>query len=329
MTTSSPKVHIAVLIYNSGLYLDHCLDSLSKQSYSNLQVDLIYTESQDFSLTIINKYIKKYPELFVLHTTDFQSIAKSRSLALKLMNDGKYIIFVDGDDWVEPEFISCLVENAEAQDADVTCCSFITHRPKGNKISNIKYYPNLSDRLIHNTRYLSIVWNKLIKRSIIEKYKIDFNPDLSIGEDFDFMCKILLSTAKVIYIDQALYNYRTNTKSVTTKKNESQIESELHVTLEFEKLAKEKGLYEQLKDFIEYRKFEIKTNYLFALKEPDFEAFRKCCPEITTFSPYSTANFFRTLIFKQAIKGNDRIAKLGSKLRELIKNPLRILVRDQ
>ena len=318
MTNPNPKVSIAVLIYNSGLYLDRCLGSIAKQTFQNIEVDLIYTESTDFSYTIIQKYIKLNPDVFKLHQTNFQSIAKSRSQALSVAS-GEYLIYVDGDDWVEPDYIEKLVSKAAADDADVVVCNFRTYSDRGVKEYPLHLYDNTIDMLNHNVRYMSVLWNKLFKLSFIRKYNFNFDPSLIIGEDVYFVYQVLLNNPKIIFITDMLYNYRNNYKSITRKKNKTQIQDDIKVINFFEGMIKERKLEKDYDEFLKYRKFELKTNYLFALPEPDFPEFEACYPEIKDIPKYSRLSGIKRIIFKSAIKQNYKTARFWFKFRRMLK----------
>ena len=176
------RVSTIIPVYNVEQYLPQCLDSVLSQSYSDLQVILIDDGSTDSSGAICDEYAKRDSRIVVIHQKN-SGAAAAKNAGLRIAN-GKYLSFVDSDDYLESDAYAHMVELLEAQRADVVQCAF-----------NDVYIDNLVSHQIQedqreftNTQYLEqftkdwtcgLLWDKLYVRSIFdgvffeEGHKID------------------------------------------------------------------------------------------------------------------------------------------------------------
>ena len=111
MKKNNPLVSVIVPVYNVGNYLEKCLNSIVKQTYHNFEVILIDDGSEDMSGDICDRYAFKYDYIRVYHQ-DNKGVVSARSVGIYNAK-GKYIAFVDSDDWIEETFLSVLVETIE------------------------------------------------------------------------------------------------------------------------------------------------------------------------------------------------------------------------
>ena len=110
-------ISIVIPVYNVEKYLKQCLDSIINQTYTNLEIILVDDGSTDNSGTICDYYSKIDKRIRVIHKkNEGQSIA--RNIGIKVSN-GKYIGFLDSDDWVEQDMYRFLIENIEKYNADI------------------------------------------------------------------------------------------------------------------------------------------------------------------------------------------------------------------
>ena len=114
------KVSIIVAIYNTGKYLKPCLDSLVNQSFKDIELILIDDESSDGSEKICDEYAAYDNRIKVIHKKN-EGISMARNTG-KLHAISKYIVFIDGDDYVEKDMIKDLYENIIKYDADIVEC---------------------------------------------------------------------------------------------------------------------------------------------------------------------------------------------------------------
>ncbi len=115
-------ISIIVPFYNMQKYLDRCLESILKQSFHDYEVVCVDDGSTDMSGEICEQYREKHDKIKVYHIAN-QGVSNARNYGLSRMK-GKWFAFVDADDWIEPNYLSLLYENAIHNDCDVSACFF-------------------------------------------------------------------------------------------------------------------------------------------------------------------------------------------------------------
>ena len=207
-------VSIIVPVYNEGKHLTHCLNSLLNQSYENLEIICVDDGSTDNSLNTLNEYSNKYSRI-IIYTQSHKGISESRNNGLSKAN-GKYILFVDGDDWIEKDTIKLLYENAENNDSDLVLYNAIEEYPdkqrkriyplnnKDIDWNNFSFDYNFNKKLVLNT-YL-VIWTHFFKKSFLDKYNLQFKHKLF--EDNLFHIKVMIYAKKISYQPKILYHYR-------------------------------------------------------------------------------------------------------------------------
>ena len=208
-------VTIIVPIYNMELYLKECLDSIVKQSYSHLEILLINDGSTDRSLKICNEYQKKDKRIKVI-SKENGGLSSAKNMGLASAN-GKYIAFVDADDYVEPNFIEVLYKNIKLTASSLSICGYYkTYPEKEIKIVGSDFIVNGTEKyVLLFSKYQSQTvasWNKLYDKSIFASLKF---PDGINHEDTYLIPDILYNAKKVSYImSECLYHYRQRGDSI-------------------------------------------------------------------------------------------------------------------
>lgn len=226
----TPKVSIIVPIYNVEPYLRQCLDSLVNQTYKHIEIICVDDGSVDASGVILDEYAKADNRIIVIHTVN-SGVSSARNTALYIAS-GQYIMFVDGDDWIELDTCEISISSAEKNNADVVIWSYMREfdgRSLPKKISLCKSaFCGNECRDLHrrmfglvgnelsmpeNADALSTVWGKLYRNHIIREKRIAFSDLNRIGtyEDGLFNIEYFLHVQKVVYIDEYLNHYRKNT----------------------------------------------------------------------------------------------------------------------
>ena len=224
-------VSVIVPIYNVEIYVGKCIESIINQSYKNLEIILIDDGSTDSSLSICKKYEKKDDRIKVIQKNN-EGVSITRNLGIEL-SKGKYIQFIDSDDYIEKNMIEFLVKNIEKTNADLAMCA-ISIFNSNKKISEEKL--NVSCKLCSIKEYLDILntiktglicgstWNKLYVSNVIKLNKIKFYESISYAEDFMFNMNYLkyVNLINIEGLDKIFYNYRKENKdSLTCKKKET------------------------------------------------------------------------------------------------------------
>ena len=124
-------VSILVPVYNVEAYLSQCIDSILAQTYKNLQVVLVNDGSTDGSLEVCQTYAEKDARVETHHKEN-SGVADTRNCLLEKVK-GYYVLFVDSDDWIEPDMVECLLRYALEYDADVVNCGNVINDAPCNK----------------------------------------------------------------------------------------------------------------------------------------------------------------------------------------------------
>lgn len=205
-----PKISVIIPVYNAEKYLRKCLDSVMHQTiFDQLEVVAVNDGSTDASGSILADYADKYSNVNVM-TQKNQGIAKARQAGLKNTRGG-YIVYLDDDDFLNPNMYEVLLKVAEQNDADYVYCNYsfypkaVTTKAKWFKPYKGKLDWNLIER---NTQ----PWNKLIRRDLAERiHMADLLPEYSDSVYVD----LLIHAKKIVCVDQELYNYRVGHASVS------------------------------------------------------------------------------------------------------------------
>lgn len=226
----APKVSIIVPVYNVEQYLRQCMDSLVNQTYKNIEILCVDDGSIDDSGVILDEYAKMDNRIIVIHTVN-SGVSSARNTALSIAS-GQYVMFVDGDDWIEPDTCGISISSAEKNNADVVMWSYMREfdgRSLPKKISlhqpvfvgeeccelHRRMFGLVGSELSRpeNADALSTVWGKLYRNSIIQEKRVAFSDLKRIGtyEDGLFNIEYFLRVQKVVYIDKYLNHYRKNT----------------------------------------------------------------------------------------------------------------------
>lgn len=206
-----PEISIIVPVYKAELYLPKCIESILGQTFTNFELILVDDGSPDNSGMICDSYAKKDNRIKVIHQAN-SGVSTARNSALDLAV-GKYIMFCDSDDWVEPDWCKCLYETMKVPNVVMALCG---HKEwKDDTVINIHCFENSKDKMklseIFGDPIAGVPWNKIFIREQICKYKLRFPVEISNGEDLRFVFNYLATYSgdkEVILLPQALNNYR-------------------------------------------------------------------------------------------------------------------------
>jgi glycosyltransferase involved in cell wall biosynthesis len=215
-------VSVIVPVYNVGNYIEKCLRSIIHQDYASIEVFVVDDGSTDESGIICDKVAAEDCRIKVLHQKN-QGVSVARNAALALCK-GAYCCFIDGDDYLSPDFISKLLNGFTEFDCDLVCCGVCRERWNGSIVWNrgIKE-TTLYERTeaiistITPTGCAGWPFNKMYKLSIIKQYGITFDATLKYCEDEVFVLTYFTHINKMAYIKDVLYHYMENPMSANQK----------------------------------------------------------------------------------------------------------------
>lgn len=241
-----PKVSVIVPVYNVEKYLKKSLESLVNQTLDDIEIIVINDGSTDNSKEILDLYKEKYSKKIKYLEKENGGLSDARNFGIPYAT-GEYIAFLDSDDYVELNTYETMYNVAKKENSDMVECNFIWEYPSKSKIDQGVIYNNKKEMLIHAR---VVAWNKLIKRELIESYKIEFPKGLRY-EDVEFFYKMVPHYNKVSFVKEPLIHYIQRESSISKVQNEKteEIFSVLNNVIEY---YKSNNLYEEYKDELEY-----------------------------------------------------------------------------
>jgi glycosyltransferase involved in cell wall biosynthesis len=243
---NQPLVSVIIPVYNVEEYLCECIDSVINQKYKNLQIILVDDGSTDSSGKICDDYAKKDGRVCVVHKNN-SGPSKTRNVGLEHAK-GKYIYFLDSDDYIELNALELLVNTAESDGADLV---FFDARSFSDDGAQIKQgyvvkgtyeskngYEVLTD--LHNNKdYHCAIYLLFISRKLISDNKIAFLESAYCSEDMLFTYQIYCHAKKTVQCKNTLYHRRYRSGSIVTSgKNKRHFRSC-------------RDVYEEIRDFSE------------------------------------------------------------------------------
>lgn len=220
MIVNNETISIICPVYNVAAYLDRCLRSILDQTYTNIEVILVDDGSSDGSGLICDQWKSKDDRVVVLHQKN-KGLSNARNEGLKFAH-GKYIGYVDSDDWIAHDMYQILHDCITKEKADIACGKVV--RVTGEKVDDSsgcpysymvetkdeyakKYFRITSDQTVH------YVWNKLYRRSVADKIRF---PEGLIAEDVEGFFYALVNSDKIVNVDRDMYYYRYNPKGISS-----------------------------------------------------------------------------------------------------------------
>ncbi|WP_313983076.1 glycosyltransferase family 2 protein [uncultured Solobacterium sp.] len=217
---NTPIVSIIVPVYNAAKPLDRdktvlhrCIDSILNQEYRDYELIIVDDGSKDESGKILDEYAAKDSRIKVIHKEN-SGVSNTRNLAIQNAR-GKYIQFLDADDWITTDATKSLVRTMEESKADLVIADF--YRVVGENTSHkgridsdkVLTRDEFADYMIQNPAdyYYGVLWNKLYKKSIIDAYHLKMDASLSWSEDFIFNLEYLLHVKHVAPLQLPIYYY--------------------------------------------------------------------------------------------------------------------------
>lgn len=266
-----PLISIICPIYNCEEFLPACLDSILQQNYANWELILIDDGSEDKTLAICNQYTQKDSRIKIL-TQGHKGTSKARNYGLQVAK-GEYVLFVDGDDYIDPDHIEILYARAKEYDADISIGSMTVFDIELNRDITKTYLqsPKTDGLLSKEQAFENMIYRrgfggeiaaKLFKSSLIKNLRFDENE--TIGEDFSFNCQSLHLANKIVFTYDISYHYIRHLGSSTRVKDPDFFEKRI---IAAEKLAKFiKKFYPNLKQaqdvFYVFTVFGILHSYI-------------------------------------------------------------------
>lgn len=248
-------VSIVVPIYNVEKYLEKCVQSIQAQTYENLEIILVDDGSPDMCGSMCDAYARQDDRIKVLHKKN-GGLSDARNEGTKLAT-GKYLLFVDSDDFIELDLIQKTVESAEKYQSDIVLFDHKRLDPDGtieinsmtgipeNQRFSLQEYPKIMMESIS-------ACNKLFLREFYVKSKIQF-PVGHYYEDLGSSPKYLLAAENLSYVKEPFYNYAIREGSImSATKEEKNYQDRCKMVESVTKYYREENAYDQYLSELEY-----------------------------------------------------------------------------
>lgn len=214
-------VSVIIPVYNPGLVLKRCLKSVIDQSYQSLEIIIVNDGSTDGSDEICRSYTEIDKRIkYICQPNTGVSASRNKGLAIA---KGKYICFIDSDDYVDSDYVSSMVDEIKRTAADIVIQGlkvFVNNKlSKEERFeSKFSYVDGLSDELFDKIFYFAGPYCKLFKSSIIRDFGISFPTDMSYGEDALFYYQYLEHCRSIRLIPNTSYCYQAfNQEALSSK----------------------------------------------------------------------------------------------------------------
>lgn len=241
-----PKVSVIVPVYNVEKYIERCLESLVKQTLQDIEIIVVNDGSTDNSEVIIKEYEKKYSDKIKNYTKQNGGLSDARNFGMQFAT-GEYIAFLDSDDYADITLYEKMYNRAIEQNCDYVECNFIwKYDNKEKKDIGIKYTDK--HQMLATARV--VAWNKLIKKELIDKTRIQFPKGLRY-EDVEFFYKLLPYIQNFGFVEDCLIYYVQRASSIANTQNErtGEIFKVLDNVIDYYKAS---GFYNEYKKELEY-----------------------------------------------------------------------------
>ncbi|MBQ6210565.1 MAG: glycosyltransferase [Prevotella sp.] len=215
-----PIISIVIPVYNVEKLLRKCLDSILSQTFTDYELIIVDDGSADQSGKICDEYKEKDQRIVSVIHQENQGSSAARNAGLSLAK-GKYLSFIDADDWVEPQYLQSMLDCAEREHADLVISSFIRESTDYPALYNRNEPKDLSKRAVvlgYFTNLHAGLWNKLVLRELFVKNGIAF-PQYNYYEDMVVSTKITIAASNIVYSDTPLYHYVVHDSSMTQLQN--------------------------------------------------------------------------------------------------------------
>lgn len=219
----SIKFSVIIPTYNCGKYISKCLDSIISKNYDNIEIIIVDDGSTDDTFKIVKKYKNNYKKIIKAYKHSHKGVSSSRNFAMK-KSSGEYLVFVDGDDYLENDVFSyinsqyslvdCYVGTFDSISDSEEIKPLISEELNSDKINGKS--PEVVLEYFYQKRLIHTMWRFIVKRSIIRDKKIYLTPNI-IREDEEWVTRMLIECESFKLMPFKHYVYRKHDGSIMSK----------------------------------------------------------------------------------------------------------------
>ncbi|HAH78781.1 MAG TPA: glycosyl transferase family 2 [Ruminococcaceae bacterium] len=265
-----PEISVVIPVYKVEKYVGRCLSSLVGQTFRDFEIIAVNDGSPDDSPEILHHFAQRYGYIHVIDQAN-GGMSKARNTGMAAAR-GKYIAFVDSDDYVAPTYLEELYRACEDNGADIACCYYYFHFIENNflfeypfRCKGVFTREQAMDRLLRDVQIQSLVWNKLYRRSLFADNGITF-PSMCF-EDMATANRVFAHANRVVVLDRPLYYYNQRPSSTLATINANKINDFIRAIAMVRISLEKNGLFEKYRK--SYNALVRKTCgccYLYVLK---------------------------------------------------------------
>ncbi len=215
-------VSIVIPVYNVESFLKQCLNSIISQTFKNIEIIIIDDGSTDKSPQIIEEYKKNDSRIMAVFLEKNVGAGNARNEGIKIAS-GKYIVFIDSDDWITEDYIEKLYNSIEKYNCDMISANFYTYDTATGQTEENKYPKNFYNTTFNSSlkkRYFlflsnNYIWIRIYRKEFLKKNNIYFK--LNKLEDSLFLWEAVLASDSFRFIDETIYYYRLNRNNSLTR----------------------------------------------------------------------------------------------------------------
>lgn len=271
-------VSIIVPVYNVENFIEKCATSLMKQDYERIEFIFVNDCTPDKSMEILQQTLNKYPnrkdDVKIIKNQQNSGSSITRQNGLNIAS-GEYVLFIDSDDWIEPDMVSKMYKKAKDNNADIVCCDMVLHYKnrqvyKKNNHKKIKKGYELKDLVVGHI--LPSMPNKLIKKELFNDVIF---PKFQFGEDSYIMTQLFYFAKNITYISEPLFHYnKLNGSSLSTDISEKTLADIKDMYFSICEFLRNKGIYCELIKYHRIRLisvvfYNLDNNFIKHLKDID------------------------------------------------------------
>ncbi|MBQ3164461.1 MAG: glycosyltransferase [Lachnospiraceae bacterium] len=217
---------VIVPVYNVEAFLPRCLDSILKQGCKKYELIMVDDGSTDSSGRICDEYAERFPQCRVVHKAN-GGLASARNAGIKVAQ-GKYIVFVDSDDYIEKELLTKAYYCMEEQGYEA--CSFAARRvtEAGVALYDMRFFEAVGAHILTEQNRKDFLWNTFLRYSlgweawiyvyrkdILDQFELSFDEQVRYAEDLPFTYEYMRHVNSIMKLPDILYNYTMREASIT------------------------------------------------------------------------------------------------------------------
>lgn len=205
-------ISVIVPVYNAKNYIVRCVESILEQTVKDIELILVDDGSTDGSGLICDSY--EYNSMVKVIHQENRGVSSARNKGIE-MASGAYIAFVDSDDYLEKNMFQQMLNGISG--SDLAMCGYYKQNKQYQGVPEKEIVDRVDAMInvIQNEGFKGFLWNKLFKKSVIDKYKLTFSENIHMCEDLLFCAKYINVCSRVCFLPDILYHYVENENSVS------------------------------------------------------------------------------------------------------------------